>query len=805
MLVSLLLAVSGALVAVAETSASASESTQTVPGTTQLEGVACPSATICEAVGDNSSGEGVVVPITSGVPGSPVTVSGTEFLNGVDCPSTTTCEAVGATQVIVGVNLVSIGLVVPITSGAPGSPVTVSGTAQLFGVACPSTTSCEAVGATQVTVDNVLTLTGVVVPISSGVPGSPVTVSGTFELLGVACPSTTSCEAGGNGVVVPITSGVPGSAVTASGTGQLYGVACPSTTSCEAVGTYGDGVVVPITSGVPGSAVTPSGTYELDGVACPSTTTCEAVGENSTPEGVIVLITTSAQGTQTVTLVSDDGASVASMSGPVGSSITLPADTYAGYTFDGWFSAASGGSLVGAAGSSYTIPSGGATLYAQWTANAPPTVTFNANGGVGTMANEVASVPTALTANGFTYTGYTFAGWNTAANGSGTAYANGATYAFTSNTTLYAQWAPSMINCIPTSVPSGYVITMQYSSYPGCTRTFNGYVALQLTQAFSGVISCYSGPGNYYPLYPVPAGYVITMQYNSYTGCGRDYSYTVYGVAISTPYDALQLTQAFSGVISCFGPEYLGYPIPAGYIITMQYSSHAGCGSDDKDGYDALQLTQAFSGVISCSGPEYPLDPIPAGYVPTKQYSNYPACGGNDAVQYSLASPGMNLSGANLSGDDLSGDDLDGTDLDGTDLDDTDLNDADLNDASLIDASLIDADLDPAKLRGANLSGANLSGANLNGVNLSGVNLRGANLRGANLSNANLRGANLRGANLNKVTWSKTTCPDGTDSNADGGTCIRHLRAARQPRLRGNRVHDLGVLHLLNIGQPGRR
>ena len=278
---------------------------------------------------------------------------------------------------------------------------------------------------------------------------------------------------------------------------------------------------------------------------------------------------------------------------------------------------------------------------------------------------------------------------------------------------------------------------MQYSSYPGCTRTFNGYVALQLTQAFSGVISCYSGPGNYYPLYPVPAGYVITMQYNSYTGCGRDYSYTVYGVAISTPYDALQLTQAFSGVISCFGPEYLGYPIPAGYIITMQYSSHAGCGSDDKDGYDALQLTQAFSGVISCSGPEYPLDPIPAGYVPTKQYSNYPACGGNDAVQYSLASPGMNLSGANLSGDDLSGDDLDGTDLDGTDLDgtdldDTDLNDADLNDASLIDASLIDADLDPAKLRGANLSGANLSGANLNGVNLSGVNLRGANLRGAN-------------------------------------------------------------------------
>ena len=34
----------------------------------------------------------------------------------------------------------------------------------------------------------------------------------------------------------------------------------------------------------------------------------------------------------------------------------------------------------------------------------------------------------ALTANGFTRTGYTFAGWNTLANGTGTSYANGASY-----------------------------------------------------------------------------------------------------------------------------------------------------------------------------------------------------------------------------------------------------------------------------------------------------------------------------------------------------------------------------------------
>ena len=57
-------------------------------------------------------------------------------------------------------------------------------------------------------------------------------------------------------------------------------------------------------------------------------------------------------------------------------------------------------------------------------------MTFNANGGTGTMANETDTAPTALTTNTFTRTGYTFAGWNTVAGGGGTAYADGATYPF---------------------------------------------------------------------------------------------------------------------------------------------------------------------------------------------------------------------------------------------------------------------------------------------------------------------------------------------------------------------------------------
>jgi uncharacterized repeat protein (TIGR02543 family) len=82
------------------------------------------------------------------------------------------------------------------------------------------------------------------------------------------------------------------------------------------------------------------------------------------------------------------------------------------------------------------------TMYA--TVSVPTfSVTFNSNGGTGTMSNQTASTSTNLTTNTFTRTGYTFAGWNTLANGSGTAYADGASYPFTASTTLYAQWTPT--------------------------------------------------------------------------------------------------------------------------------------------------------------------------------------------------------------------------------------------------------------------------------------------------------------------------------------------------------------------------
>lgn len=75
------------------------------------------------------------------------------------------------------------------------------------------------------------------------------------------------------------------------------------------------------------------------------------------------------------------------------------------------------------------------------------TVTFEANGSTeypveGTMAPQsvTAKKDTALNANTFTREGYNFTGWNTAADGTGDSYADGAAVKLTENTTLYAQW-----------------------------------------------------------------------------------------------------------------------------------------------------------------------------------------------------------------------------------------------------------------------------------------------------------------------------------------------------------------------------
>lgn len=130
----------------------------------------------------------------------------------------------------------------------------------------------------------------------------------------------------------------------------------------------------------------------------------------------------------------------------------LPGNAYTcrGYRFSHWNTRADG------SGTSYTnqqfvniLPSYDGELirlYAQWIPNTY-TVVFDPNGGTGTMANQQFTYDQygTLQANTFTRLGYSFNGWNTRADGSGTSYADGATVANLTAThngsvTLYAQW-----------------------------------------------------------------------------------------------------------------------------------------------------------------------------------------------------------------------------------------------------------------------------------------------------------------------------------------------------------------------------
>lgn len=122
-----------------------------------------------------------------------------------------------------------------------------------------------------------------------------------------------------------------------------------------------------------------------------------------------------------------------------------------GYTFTGWKRADNqqaygDGQWVT---NLTSTPNGIVTMIAQWTPN-PASINYDPNpptgrtpGGQGT-ANWTGHTgdTQAIGANGWTVDGYTFIGWNTSADGKGTAYAPGTTWIANGTLTLYAQWTP---------------------------------------------------------------------------------------------------------------------------------------------------------------------------------------------------------------------------------------------------------------------------------------------------------------------------------------------------------------------------
>jgi uncharacterized repeat protein (TIGR02543 family) len=126
------------------------------------------------------------------------------------------------------------------------------------------------------------------------------------------------------------------------------------------------------------------------------------------------------------------------------------------------------------------------------------TVTFNNGGGSGTMGNQVSAFAANLNNLTYTRSGYTFLYWTLFSNGTGSRYNNQASYPFSADQTLFAQWAAD-----------SHVVT--YNTQGG-------------TAVSNGVF--YTGAAVTFPTAPTKSGYIFDGWFTAPSG----------GTALTSPY-----------------------------------------------------------------------------------------------------------------------------------------------------------------------------------------------------------------------------------------------------------------------------
>ena len=164
---------------------------------------------------------------------------------------------------------------------------------------------------------------------------------------------------------------------------------------------------------------------------------------------------------------------------------SLPAPEFReGYDFAGWFTEKTGGTEV----TTDTVFTSDSTVYAQWNAHSYK-VQFDANGGSGAMDDQTREYDdgAVLSTNAFTYEGRTFNGWNTAADGTGTPYADEEEGNLSSTdgdiVTLYAQWTTD-------------TFTISWKNFNGTLLETDNDVAYGSTPSYDGETPTRAQEGN---------------------------------------------------------------------------------------------------------------------------------------------------------------------------------------------------------------------------------------------------------------------------------------------------------------------
>ena len=180
------------------------------------------------------------------------------------------------------------------------------------------------------------------------------------------------------------------------------------------------------------------------------------------------------------------------------------------------------------------------------------TISYNSNNGAGSTASQSKTWGYAvnLYSCGWSKSGHTFVGWNTAADGSGSSYSAGQSYSTNANLTLYAIWAPNTFtgsyngngNTGGTQPAAqtktyGVALTLRQNSY---TKTGHHFVEWNTWADGGG--SAYAAGGSFTDNHDrtmyaqwAPDTYAVTFNGNGADGGSQAPATKTYGARLTVP------------------------------------------------------------------------------------------------------------------------------------------------------------------------------------------------------------------------------------------------------------------------------
>lgn len=271
-----------------------------------LNGIACPSMLVCDAVGltQGANYHNLILATSNGGrtwsrQRHPRTGPGW-YLTGIACPTTATCYAIGDGS---GPHLAQafvlktgdggkhwkvhngIAAALAATASPPGNTSYFSNPQGLASIACPTASVCYVLGGLSILGSKITTQSVIVATTDGGVTWrsqAKVRRKNNRRLSAIACADASACYAVGSvrSIYSTTNGGITWATHPTGTTGTLNGIACATRTACDAVGD--PGAIVSTVDGVTWHAEVSPTSNALLSIACPDANGCYAVGVAAT-------------------------------------------------------------------------------------------------------------------------------------------------------------------------------------------------------------------------------------------------------------------------------------------------------------------------------------------------------------------------------------------------------------------------------------------------------------------------------------------------------------------------------------------